>query len=511
MPNSSMASRILSWMDRHPVSVFAIFTATFFATTLLRAETKPFWNDEIYTIVHARLPSVGAMWEASEQGFDLMPPLNAIFAHGLHALVGEGRVTTRLPAILGYWTLCLVVFEVVRRRAGVPMAVVAVALQTLAAAYRFSYEARGYGLLLAFSAIALYCWSEAAAGRHRAVTIPAMAVALTAGVWSHYFGVLTFMPIGIAEVWRQMGRRRLDVSMWVALLAACAGTLPLILLVGLVHRHTTAYWGAAASFGLSSVYEFIFLPVPDWGPIGAVCVVAFATLLVVTLVELPGWQKSRFVPVPSHEVVAVLALALLPVAGLILDRIVGSGLVPRYFLPVALSTVAIPIVMSRLAISPARLLTLVGVIGLGWLAQAGVAFAPGNRTFRDPVRDDPALMAELARPEPVVVTNGVRFLQLWFYAPSETRGRLTYLADEQLAVRHLGSATVDASLMALSRWYPTHLVPFEDFIKRVDAFSVYANGSGWLLDELRSRQMRLEPGPEGVNGPFFLASGPPGQ
>src|SRR5262249_4820332 len=99
-----------------PALVFAAFTLVFAYVATTLALAKPFWHDEIYTILFADLPSLGPMWRAAHDGIDLSPPLNAMVTHGVHAVLGAGRLTTRLPAIVGFWTMTLVVFELVRRR-----------------------------------------------------------------------------------------------------------------------------------------------------------------------------------------------------------------------------------------------------------------------------------------------------------------------------------------------------------------------------------------------------------
>src|SRR5262249_27603788 len=154
-----------------------------------------------------------------------------------------------------------------------------------------------------------------------------------------------------------------------------------------------------------------------------------------------------------------------PIIGLPVVHVVGSGLVPRYFLVTALATVGIPIVLGRFQVGSIRQLFLGGVITLAWLAQAGQVLMPGRHTIKDPARDDADLMVALSRAEPVVVANAVEYLQLWFYTPEAQRSHLLYLVDEDLSVRHLGSSTADSSLIALTHWSDVKIVPFVDFIK----------------------------------------------
>src|SRR5262245_60814665 len=91
--------------DRRWLTLFGLFSALLFAIAGTLAAAKPFWHDEIYTILFAGLPSVSTMWRAAHDGIDLSPPLNAILTHGVASLVGVGRLTTRLVPLLGFWAM----------------------------------------------------------------------------------------------------------------------------------------------------------------------------------------------------------------------------------------------------------------------------------------------------------------------------------------------------------------------------------------------------------------------
>jgi hypothetical protein len=95
-------------LERHRVIVLLLLSAVVITTAAIRARAKPFWHDEIYTILHSTLPSISAMWAASRDGIDLAPPLNSrtdTRRAGRSRAVGRA---TRLPAFVGYWTMTLV-------------------------------------------------------------------------------------------------------------------------------------------------------------------------------------------------------------------------------------------------------------------------------------------------------------------------------------------------------------------------------------------------------------------
>src|SRR5206468_11808776 len=117
----------------------------------------------------AGLPSLPAIWRAELAGVDFFPPLNDFATHAVHSIFDVGPVATRLPAIVSFWGMCLIVFDIVRRRTNVAAALTAFTLPYLTPAFRYSYEARGYSLMLALFAASLLAWSEAARGHLRRV------------------------------------------------------------------------------------------------------------------------------------------------------------------------------------------------------------------------------------------------------------------------------------------------------------------------------------------------------
>ena len=168
--------------DRHWRFIVMAFSLVFFWNATERAILKPFWHDEIYTIVIASFPTLDTIWAAHLAGLDSMPPLNSILTHAVFGTIGAGPIATRLPAMLGVWTWTLVSFAIVRRRSNTTAGLSAALRILLSGAGPLAYEARGYGVMLGLCALALFCWSEAARGRRRMLHLPLLACALAAGV-----------------------------------------------------------------------------------------------------------------------------------------------------------------------------------------------------------------------------------------------------------------------------------------------------------------------------------------
>ena len=153
-----LAERIAAFLDRHRYIVLLTWSIWFAVPTAMRAAAKPFWHDEIYTLLLARLPSISVHWSALRDGVDFAPPLNGFATRAVRHVAGIGPVAARLPAMIGFWTMAMVIFAVVRERAGAIFGFAAICLPMFTAAYRYSYEARPYGLMMGLASLAWFAW-----------------------------------------------------------------------------------------------------------------------------------------------------------------------------------------------------------------------------------------------------------------------------------------------------------------------------------------------------------------
>src|SRR5438132_1046590 len=109
------SANLVSLAERHRRLLIMLFSVVVLALSVTSARARPFWHDEIYTVVMSGLPSEGSIWAAERDGLDSAPPLNVLITREVHRLLGVGRIATRLPSILGFWVMTLVVFHLVSR------------------------------------------------------------------------------------------------------------------------------------------------------------------------------------------------------------------------------------------------------------------------------------------------------------------------------------------------------------------------------------------------------------
>jgi hypothetical protein len=100
----------------------------------LHARGKPFWYDEVITLVIANSPNLSTAWKAA-LACDAAPPLPHLMAHLCVRWFGDGEISVRIPAILGFWVFCLCLFRFTSRRVGIYYALAALLLPTVLETY----------------------------------------------------------------------------------------------------------------------------------------------------------------------------------------------------------------------------------------------------------------------------------------------------------------------------------------------------------------------------------------
>jgi hypothetical protein len=459
---------------------------------IVRARAKPFWHDEIYTILHAGLPSLGAMWAAGTDGFDLSPPLNTWLTRIVHGAVGVGPIPTRIPPLAGYLVMCAVVFHLVRARASLPAAVAGALLPGFTAAYRYAYEARGYGVMVGLFAVSLLAWSEAARGRRRAIYLPVLAVSLAASVWNHYYGILTFVPIAGGEVVRSLRNRDIDRGVAAAIAAAVVALAPLYPLAAAARTQSQSFWSPASFADISNAYAFIFAPLTERMVVGAAVILAI--LLLVAARKGPAPRT-----LPAHEVAAGLLSLLIPALGVGLGVFVTGVFVPRYAMAAVVgASLVVPLSVwwrqTRLAVAE---YFLCGFLAVAFMMSIWPSLVKPP-VLQDPFLSRPLLQGALASGPPVVSSSSLQFIQYWYYTPTAQKGRLRYLADPDEARTRMRSDTIDRGYLALRRWTAVPIDPFAEYVSGHRDFRVHEAGSGWLLgklDEMGASKEEIGRGP----------------
>jgi dolichyl-phosphate-mannose-protein mannosyltransferase len=487
-------------MRRRRLLLAALGSWWFILLTKL-ARDKPFWHDEVYTVLVARLP-LGTLWRASLGGVDLSPPFNTILTRAVHLVVGVGPVATRLLPIASFIATSLLLFVFVRRRSNALMGLTAALLPAYTSAWSYATEARGYALTMACFVAALYGWSEAAAGRHVRANLAVMAIALAAGMWTHYYFVLAFVPIIFGELVRQVTRRRSDPGFWAALGVVAVATVPLLPLAAIAARQRATFWARPAHLEFADVYYFVFgsLAGRQWQRIaGTILIVTVGTLACLPRINRESRRLAR------HDTAACVACLLVPAGGVVLGYWTGAFTERYLIFSVAGLMAALPLLVW--AVAPANgAIDLVAVVACLATLVGLSRHALSNTTPPSDSIDARSIVAErMKTADPLIVTGAVDYLSVWYYTPAEFQPRVIYLADPAAELDATGSDTVDRGYLALARWTLVPVMPLADFVQTHRRFWLYALGTEdkWIEPRLRSWSASFTPAGGDRSGRLF--------
>ena len=489
------AQRVAQFIERHPFVLLAAFTLVYFATACPLAERKLLWHDEIFTVRIARQPTLAALWAALGSGMDANPPLNYLATRAACAILGDGPVAYRLPALVGFWLFCVCLFLFVAHRCGRAFACLAVLFALATDAHHtFAYEARPYGLLLGWAGLALLCWQRTGEGNSRAARA-GLALSLAAALATHYYAVLLFVPLGLAEAARSWRRWRIDLAVWACFavgLLSLAAFLPLAQQARAVLG--TGFWARPTLEKLATFYKEL-LGVDVLACVAVLLFLAVYPRLRTADEEQPHEQPSSL---PPEEILVAVAFAALPFFAFALGKLVTGAFAHRY----AITAVIGPSVAFACAARhysrccPVLAVSVGGILLAWWLATDVVRLQEmeGKRAEFAAAHDRLARQAE--RAGVLAVSDPLAYLQHAYYAPA-LRPRLVYLCSPRLALRYKGSNTTDLALLLLSRWSDLNVLDCEEFVAAHREFAVHDRG-GWLAAALADRDLLLTKKPHNL-------------
>lgn len=399
-----------------------MLSAAYFALTGIFAHRKLLWTDEIVTMAIASQPDPWRVLALLVDGPDTLPPLSHLLTHASLSLLGPSHLAVRLPEAVGYWLAIVCTYHYVRRHADASIACGAAVLLLAMDAFAYAFEARPYGLLGGFSALALFCWQRSSdGGRLWAAGVP---LSLFAAVSTHWYGLLAALPLLAAELVRWLRDRDFRPGM-ATLIAIGIGSTALLLPFA---RQATAFRGmipppANPGSYVSSAYAIA------GGVILALLVIAvLAAFLAAAVRERPDRDVAS-------ETAAVTA-ALVPAAAFVLGQLSGGQSAARYAIftsvGVALAAGLAVGYLARFAPAAGPLFLAAATVAAGVNVLTLKHDLPERSMIREGEGRYGLLNIEAGRlePLPVVVGDIHTFLPLHHYASAALTERLVYVTSQ---------------------------------------------------------------------------------
>jgi hypothetical protein len=458
---------------------------------VLAARWQPLWYDELFTLYVASETSLGATLGALLAGADTNPPVDYVLRHASLVLLGESAVAFRWPSALVFVGGLFAIYAFVRRRTGFVPAAAAFGLPILSVATYFSHEGRAYALLFASAPIALWAWQRATERRRPGAQLLTLFLALCLGPFSHYFGVLNFVPVAAGEAWRSYRRRRLDRGILGTLALACVATLGLLVFARSATAMKQAFWASGYRAADIPGYYAGFLGWAGWAWVAALAIAAGLAV---------RGRSSRREPVeaarlPQHEVVAACVLAMTPLSAFVLAALLTGALAAKYaiaFVPGMAILFGYLLVVVEAWHRPAALLA------LGMLTLLGLGrFATDAFAYRDDVPIPLRLPALLPKgiTLPVAFDSPHLFLETVYYEPQFADGRFYYPMDAATALAVRGFNNDEIALRQLTTIKPLNVVDYQEFLLRNREFLVIFSRGFWpgLVAALKRDGYCLQP------------------
>jgi len=451
------------------------------------ASHQPFWFDELFTFYMTRLPSMSAVWAALKDGADLNPPLFYVATRFSQSLFGSSEWVIRLPAMIGFLVMMFGLYIFVSRYGSRLGGMVAMTFPLVTGAYSYAHEGRAYGMELGFIAIAAVCWQAATRGERRRLTLPALSLCLGGALLTHCYAVLAVSSFGFAEAARTLMRKKFDWPMWVALAIPCFAVLTYLPMMPAV-TGGDPFDNPVYQVTARASYEMILAPA------------IWLLLLVLAVLALLGARDPRSAgggaeKIPFHEMVLAAGFLVAPLLGVALASTVTKIFMARYGLAAILgfSMALGTLVTKRTALHPGTAVLVIGILSSGFLWIPVSAMLP--RSDAKAAAEKDFQLADLDPTMPIVIANGLLFLEADHYESKQITDRLFFLIDRNTAIRYTGTPGFE-QFRGLTKWFPirSHLEDYHQFLKIHPAFyilSVYDSPLDWTMRKMREDGLPL--------------------
>jgi Dolichyl-phosphate-mannose-protein mannosyltransferase len=485
---SRLASTELS--ARKSIAILVLILLTVSLQSALAAVSKPFWYDEILTVILCRLPSVSAIWMALHHAADTHPPGFYLIARLTYWLISDDHLGYRLPSILGLLLTVGCVYSILSRRVARLTALVGATFLLCTDLTSYSYEARPYALMVGCISVAILAWQRI---DDSWLYCAALVASLAAAVSLHYYAIFVWSAFAVAELTVWMIRRRFRFTVWASLLV---GACPLLCFLGLLREMVKDYgqnfWAQPQFKQTYLTYSNLLNVEGHWGvivAIGFTAVIIWFNVIKTPGVGISGDQKIEAKSVPIEEWVLAITLMWLPAIAVCAAKISHGGLTERHMLPAVVGcALTLGYAIEKVPVAGRLLLLILFLMNYEAFSVpvlretvTGSLFAQRESAEHEMT----SLAGQLREPNlPIVIGGELDYLPIAYYTPPELGKRIYAVVDPQSAITYLNTASGDLNLLVIQHYYPLQVKGFDSFISNHREFYLV---SGADLDWLPAR------------------------
>ncbi|HZR61090.1 MAG TPA: hypothetical protein VFA80_09100 [Xanthobacteraceae bacterium] len=415
------------------VGLFTLLSAAYLYAATARSIADHFWMDEVLAVVAARQPGLSGVWHAIWSGTDFSPPTYHYLLHGLVQIFGAGgRLIWRLPSIAAVYGAALCTYLLlVRCQLTRFAALLGFGIVLAFGLFDYAIQVRQYALLSFCLAAALLLWSTMDEARGRPLRAAGLWLVLAASLALHFYGVIDVAVIGFAELVYLFSRRSVRKAVWLALAALMPIEAALYPLAAHLAKFNGADNAAPAFYGQPTVGRLAgaVFEVIGGGEQGSLMLLAAALIIgLALLLKAAGPPTAAKHPMRASQGAAltdiqivIVSLCALPFITFAFSLFVTKAFSARYMSAAALlPAVAGAYLLDKLPARRVVALALIPVI-------AGTLMNRLSVRPPDLIGDALTAVQRAKPPFPIVVGEGLLYIELMEAAEPATRARLVYL------------------------------------------------------------------------------------
>ena len=460
----------------------ALLLLVAFYLVLTAAQTsRRLWHDELFTYYIAQSPSLAKLWQNIH--LDLNPPLMYLAERVSLSTFGDNRYAARIPSILGFLVGSLCFYKFVSNRLRLCYGILAVLVFWATPFLYFATEARPYGLVIGFFALAMLAWQKATEPHRPRWSIWLLALAVTGMMCSHVLALFYIVPFCVAELVRWFYSRRFDFATWASLLLP---SIILLVYIPLMSRYSSSDFPSTTQATPAKIIGFFYRMLEPQ---------SLFLLIALSLGLLAGFKRDRsrderFPFLSSLDWIFAWSLLLIPVlVNLAMMRSHGIAY-PRYSGPTVLLFGILFAVFLAMYTRASRFAALAAsAVLLLYIAGSNVDAAKSAvRNMRTAQTPPTSPFVNIHPDLPLVMASGINFLEMDKYYDPATVSRLYYLTGRDLAIKY-AHATIFEGLTDLKANFPirAHVEPYYQFTRLHPRFLALGQTyypEDWLLRRL---------------------------
>ena len=483
------------WAQAHGWILFAALLLTYLCAALGYSLGLPLWHDELFTFHIAQTPTVRDLIHETRT-LDLNPPLSYLLTRASFRLFGIGTLQCRLPEIAGFVLALTGVFAFARRRAGDAYGLLAVVLLLSSDAAQLSIQARPYGLLLGFTALALASWQIAddlpTGAKGVLWANLALFGSLVALLLTHVFGVFAWAVIVAGEAASSYKRRHINVP---RLLAAILPIGLAVLYRPLLRNHGASAFPLAFQPKLQTVLLFY----RDQLGVALLCLLCACVL--VGLASRGVWLRgSARYRLTGPECIALSGLVIFPLVLIAHLRLNHGAFYDRYGVAANIGF-SLLLTFSLCWLAEGR--PAVAVVAAILLLQCSGRLPDAMRSLKhwqifrwtEPFVPASDLQSLMAPGLPLVDASGLTFVEMNQRAPANLLDRVYYLDDPAAALQYAHATIFNQMTQEAEQFhFRGRVETYARFIAvhpRFYVLGTYAYPEDWLLRKLQADGMQL--------------------